>query len=142
VRPFTLASLKRLLSKGGASIADDGKEFWMDPIRTRCLVSYEDKAVAESVVATMSGKTWPTVGGKVLDAEMAVGSGFADVRRREDGAKIEVRCDGGIADTRRVMPQLCLAIGEDGFIAQCVYVCVCVCVCLPTLVISWLLCHS
>ena len=109
VRPFTLASLKRLLSKGGASIADDGKEFWMDPIRTRCLVSYEDKAVAESVVATMSGKTWPTVGGKVLDAEMAVGSGFADVRRREEGAKNEVRCDGCIADTRRVVPQLSCA---------------------------------
>nr|CAG4637407.1 EOG090X0F73 [Ceriodaphnia reticulata]SVE73238.1 EOG090X0F73 [Ceriodaphnia reticulata] len=63
VRPFTINQLKELLARTGHLI--DGK-FWIDKVKSSCLVQYETEEEAEETRAALHGIHWPTSNPKTL----------------------------------------------------------------------------
>ncbi|XP_046645566.1 apoptotic chromatin condensation inducer in the nucleus-like isoform X2 [Daphnia pulicaria] len=63
VRPFTINQLKELLARTGHLI--DGK-FWIDRVKSSCLIQYETEEEAEETRAALHGIHWPTSNPKTL----------------------------------------------------------------------------
>nr|SVE90820.1 EOG090X0F73 [Daphnia sinensis] len=63
VRPFTINQLKELLARTGHLI--EGK-FWIDRVKSSCLVQYATEDEAEETRAALHGIHWPTSNPKTL----------------------------------------------------------------------------
>nr|CAG4646626.1 EOG090X0F73 [Macrothrix elegans] len=63
VRPFTINQLKELLARTGHLV--DGK-FWIDKVKSTCLVQYENEDEAEETRTALHGIHWPTSNPKTL----------------------------------------------------------------------------
>nr|CAG4649742.1 EOG090X0F73 [Scapholeberis mucronata]SVE93926.1 EOG090X0F73 [Scapholeberis mucronata] len=63
VRPFTINQLKELLARTGHLV--DGK-FWIDKVKSSCLVQYNTEEEAEETRAALHGIHWPTSNPKTL----------------------------------------------------------------------------
>nr|SVE73866.1 EOG090X0F73 [Daphnia atkinsoni] len=63
VRPFTINQLKELLARTGHLI--EGK-FWIDRVKSSCLVQYATEEEAEETRAALHGIHWPTSNPKTL----------------------------------------------------------------------------
>nr|SVE75434.1 EOG090X0F73 [Daphnia dolichocephala] len=63
VRPFTINQLKELLARTGHLV--DGK-FWIDRVKSSCLVQYATEEEAEETRAALHGIHWPTSNPKTL----------------------------------------------------------------------------
>ncbi|EDV25565.1 uncharacterized protein TRIADDRAFT_55789 [Trichoplax adhaerens] len=68
VRPFTLVQLKEILREYG-TIKED--EFWIDNIRSRCMVKYSSTEEATSARNNLYGKRWPSTSPKRLTVEFS-----------------------------------------------------------------------
>lgn len=64
-RPFTLAAIRDLLGQFGP-IAD----FWLDPLKTQCLVRYCTLDAHTDCIHKLSGLKWPPEIGNVLDVQV------------------------------------------------------------------------
>jgi len=63
VRPFTINQLKDLLVRTGNLV--EGK-FWIDKVKSSCLVQFETEEEAEETRAALHGIHWPTSNPKTL----------------------------------------------------------------------------
>lgn len=63
VRPFTANQLKSLLGKVGKIIEDT---FWIDKIKSHCIVTYENEEEAVTARKCLHGITWPSSNPKKL----------------------------------------------------------------------------
>lgn len=67
-RPFTLAAIRNLLEQFGP-IA----EFWLDPLKTQCLVRYCTVNAHVDCIHKLSGLKWPPEIGNTLEAQTVTG---------------------------------------------------------------------
>ncbi|KAI5705261.1 hypothetical protein M8J75_013402 [Diaphorina citri] len=65
-RPFTLGQLRELLSRTG-KIVPDG--FWINAIKSKCYVEYENEEQAEETRHALHEVRWPVTNDKVLKVE-------------------------------------------------------------------------
>ncbi|KAL6442402.1 hypothetical protein ACFW04_002561 [Cataglyphis niger] len=68
VRPFTLNQIKELLSRTG-TIVENG--FWMDRIKSKCIVEYSNEDQAFETRQALHGISWPMSNPKKLHVEYA-----------------------------------------------------------------------
>lgn len=68
VRPFTLNQIKELLSRTGI-IVENG--FWMDRIKSKCIVEYSNEDQAFETRQALHGISWPMSNPKKLHVEYA-----------------------------------------------------------------------
>ncbi|XP_062587910.1 apoptotic chromatin condensation inducer in the nucleus-like, partial [Saccostrea cucullata] len=68
VRPFTLNQLKELLKRTGNLVEDS---FWIDNIKSHCIVTYEKEEEATATRKALHGTQWPSSNPKVLRVEYA-----------------------------------------------------------------------
>ncbi|XP_012534243.1 apoptotic chromatin condensation inducer in the nucleus [Monomorium pharaonis] len=68
VRPFTLNQIKELLSRTG-TIVENG--FWMDRIKSKCIVEYSNEDQAFETRQALHGISWPLSNPKKLHVEYA-----------------------------------------------------------------------
>lgn len=64
-RPFTVASIKELLLKYG-----NIKYFWLNNIRSDCIVSYDSISSAQTCISNINGLKWPQAIGQTLSANI------------------------------------------------------------------------
>lgn len=63
VRPFTVGQLRDLLQRTGRIVANG---FWMDSIKSQCIVEYENEDQAIETVYALNESQWPSTNPKVL----------------------------------------------------------------------------
>jgi apoptotic chromatin condensation inducer in the nucleus len=68
VRPFTVNQLKELLCRTGKIVQD---EFWIDKIKSKCLVVFSTLDEAEETVAALDGVKWPSSNPKQLSVTLS-----------------------------------------------------------------------
>ncbi|OWR49179.1 acinus [Danaus plexippus plexippus] len=73
VRPFTILQLKNLLQRTGR-IMENG--FWMDKIKSKCFVKYENEDQAIETRHALHGVTWPVSNPKTLHVDFSTEEDF------------------------------------------------------------------
>ncbi|CAG9567359.1 unnamed protein product [Danaus chrysippus] len=73
VRPFTLLQLKNLLQRTGR-IMENG--FWIDRIKSKCFVKYENEDQAIETRHALHGVTWPVSNPKTLHVDFSTEEDF------------------------------------------------------------------
>ncbi|XP_054164445.1 apoptotic chromatin condensation inducer in the nucleus-like [Oppia nitens] len=68
VRPFTLLQLKDVLGKNGKIIEE---RFWIDRIKSKCYVTYENIDEAIATRQALHGTQWPTSNPKLLSVDFS-----------------------------------------------------------------------
>lgn len=63
VRPFTVGQLRDLLQRTGKIVANG---FWIDSIKSQCIVEYENEDQAIETVYALNESQWPSTNPKVL----------------------------------------------------------------------------
>ncbi|XP_026324416.1 uncharacterized protein LOC113233504 [Hyposmocoma kahamanoa] len=81
VRPFTLPQLKNLLQRTGR-IVDSG--FWIDRIKSKCFVKYENEDQAVETRHALHGVTWPVSNPKTLQVDFSTQEAFDKAMQNED----------------------------------------------------------
>ncbi|XP_059351795.1 apoptotic chromatin condensation inducer in the nucleus-like isoform X2 [Daphnia carinata] len=79
VRPFTINQLKELLARTGHLV--EGK-FWIDRVKSSCLVQYATEDEAEETRAALHGIHWPTSNPKTLVVDYST---LEDLENRMSG---------------------------------------------------------
>lgn len=64
-RPFTISSIKELLSRYG-----NVQDFWLNSIRSHCIVGYNTMDNAQKCVEDIDGLKWPEVIGQPLSVNI------------------------------------------------------------------------
>jgi len=82
VRPFTINQLKDLLARTGSLV--DGK-FWIDKVKSSCLVQFETEEEAEETRAALHGIHWPTSNPKTLVVDYST---VEDLENRLSGKEL------------------------------------------------------
>ncbi|XP_012219527.1 apoptotic chromatin condensation inducer in the nucleus [Linepithema humile] len=77
VRPFTLNQIKELLSRTG-TIVENG--FWMDRIKSKCIVEYSNEDQAFETRQALHGISWPMSNPKKLHVEYATSEDMETAR--------------------------------------------------------------
>ncbi|KAK7872493.1 hypothetical protein R5R35_014284 [Gryllus longicercus] len=99
VRPFTVNQLKELLARTG-KIIEGG--FWIDKIKSKCYVEYENESEAKETRHALHGVRWPVSNPKTLcvdfgkkeDMEMAQAVAESDqIPRKTEPLKVERSVD-------------------------------------------------
>lgn len=83
VRPFTSMQLKNLLLRTG-KIVENG--FWMDKIKSKCFVQYENEEQAVETRHALHGVKWPVSNPKTLQVDFSTQEAF-------DKAKLNVETE-------------------------------------------------
>ncbi|CAF4768047.1 unnamed protein product [Pieris macdunnoughi] len=81
VRPFTLPQLKNLLQRTGR-IIENG--FWIDKIKSKCFVIYENEEQAVETRHALHGVTWPVSNPKSLQVDFSTQEDFDKAKANED----------------------------------------------------------
>ncbi|CAG4968448.1 unnamed protein product [Colias eurytheme] len=81
VRPFTLPQLKNLLQRTGR-ISENG--FWIDKIKSKCFVIYENEDQAVETRHALHGVTWPVSNPKTLQVDFSTQEEFDKAKANED----------------------------------------------------------
>ncbi|XP_050361883.1 uncharacterized protein LOC126781104 [Nymphalis io] len=81
VRPFTLPQLKNLLQRTG-KIMENG--FWIDRIKSKCFVKYENEDQAVETRHALHGVTWPVSNPKTLHVDFSTDEDFDKAKANED----------------------------------------------------------
>ncbi|XP_038216477.1 apoptotic chromatin condensation inducer in the nucleus-like [Zerene cesonia] len=81
VRPFTLPQLKNLLQRTGR-ITENG--FWIDRIKSKCFVIYENEDQAVETRHALHGVTWPVSNPKTLQVDFSTQEEFDKAKANED----------------------------------------------------------
>ncbi|KAI5632828.1 RNSP1-SAP18 binding (RSB) motif domain-containing protein [Phthorimaea operculella] len=81
VRPFTLPQLKNLLQRTGR-IAENG--FWIDRIKSKCFVEYENEDQAVETRHALHGVTWPVSNPKTLQVDFSTREAFDKAKLNEE----------------------------------------------------------
>lgn len=81
-RPFTLSGLQGLLKKFGSL---DTKKFWIDKIKSKCLVTFASIEEAETARKELHGFRWPDSNPKTLTADFSTEEEI-QVRKEADEA--------------------------------------------------------
>lgn len=68
VRPFTLLQLKDLLKQSGNMIEE---RFWIDKIKSKCIVVYETEEQAVATRNALHGTRWPLSNPKILSVDFS-----------------------------------------------------------------------
>lgn len=68
VRPFTLLQLKELLKQTGKMIDE---RFWIDKIKSKCIVVYETEEQAVATRNVLHGTRWPLSNPKILSVDFS-----------------------------------------------------------------------
>uniref|UniRef100_T1GPJ7 RRM domain-containing protein n=1 Tax=Megaselia scalaris TaxID=36166 RepID=T1GPJ7_MEGSC len=102
VRPFTIMQLKGLLARTG-KIVDNG--FWIDRIKSKCYVKFENEDEAIETRHALHGVRWPTSNPKCLNVEFGTEEALATVLLSMDGPK------AGIENSKE---NRLIGIGWDG----------------------------
>lgn len=63
VRPFTVGQLRDLLQRTGKIVSNG---FWIDPIKSQCIVEYENEDQAIETVYALNESQWPSTNPKFL----------------------------------------------------------------------------
>lgn len=79
-RPFTLNQLQELLKTHGAVVAD---QFWIDRIKSKCIVSYETVDDAQKARDALHGLRWPEANPKTLNVDFSSEDELASHRNTE-----------------------------------------------------------
>ncbi|XP_032783764.2 apoptotic chromatin condensation inducer in the nucleus isoform X3 [Daphnia magna] len=82
VRPFTINQLKELLARTGHLV--EGK-FWIDRVKSSCLVQYATEDEAEETRAALHGIHWPTSNPKTLLVDYST---VEDLENRMSGKEL------------------------------------------------------
>jgi len=85
VRPFTVNQMKELLARTGTLVEDS---FWINKVKSTCLVAYSTKEEAEETIAALDGVKWPSSNPKQISVKPSTEeelnaflSGTADTRQ-------------------------------------------------------------
>ncbi|KAG8239851.1 hypothetical protein J437_LFUL014815 [Ladona fulva] len=78
VRPFTVQQLKELLARTG-TVAEDG--FWIDRIKSMCLVQYETEEQARETRHALHGVRWPISNPKRLFVDFSTKERLEEAKR-------------------------------------------------------------
>uniref|UniRef100_A0A1E1WU44 RRM domain-containing protein n=2 Tax=Pectinophora gossypiella TaxID=13191 RepID=A0A1E1WU44_PECGO len=81
VRPFTLPQLKNLLQRTG-KIVENG--FWIDRIKSKCFVQYDNEDQAVETRHALHGVTWPVSNPKTLQVDFSSEEAFEKARSSEE----------------------------------------------------------
>ncbi|XP_068620784.1 uncharacterized protein [Battus philenor] len=81
VRPFTLPQLKNLLQRTGR-IVENG--FWIDRIKSKCFVIYENEDQAVETRHALHGVTWPVSNPKTLHVDFSTQEEFDEIKSKEE----------------------------------------------------------
>ncbi|KOB68045.1 Acinus [Operophtera brumata] len=89
VRPFTLPQLKNLLQRTGR-LVENG--FWIDKIKSKCYVIYENEDQAIETRHALHGVTWPVSNPKALQVDFSTLEAFDKAKLNEvaDNAQVTV----------------------------------------------------
>ena len=66
VRPFTLNQIKELLARTGTLVEDS---FWINKVKSTCIVAYSTKEEAEETIAALDGVKWPSSNPKQISVK-------------------------------------------------------------------------
>ena len=66
VRPFTVNQMKELLGRTGTLVEDS---FWINKVKSTCLVAYSTKEEAEETIAALDGVKWPSSNPKQISVK-------------------------------------------------------------------------
>ena len=66
VRPFTVNQMKELLARTGTLVEDS---FWINKVKSTCLVAYSTKEEAEETIAALDGVKWPSSNPKQISVK-------------------------------------------------------------------------
>merc|ERR1719229_884601 len=85
VRPFAVNQIKELLARTGTLVEDS---FWINKVKSTCLVAYSTKEEAEETMAALDGVKWPSSNPKQISVKPSTEeelnaflSGTADTRQ-------------------------------------------------------------
>ncbi|XP_050675459.1 apoptotic chromatin condensation inducer in the nucleus isoform X1 [Leptidea sinapis] len=95
VRPFTLLQLKNLLQRTGR-IIDNG--FWIDKIKSKCFVIYENEDQAVETRHALHGVTWPVSNPKTLHVDFSTQEEFDKAKANEDTDNAKVQTIPGTVE--------------------------------------------
>ena len=91
VRPFTVNQIKELLARTGTLVEDS---FWINKVKSTCLVAYSTKEEAEETIAALDGVKWPSSNPKQISVKPSTEeelnsfhAGTADPRQNGSGAR-------------------------------------------------------
>ncbi|CAH0749136.1 unnamed protein product [Diatraea saccharalis] len=87
VRPFTLAQLRNLLQRTGR-IVEEG--FWIDRIKSKCYVKYENEDQAVETRHALHGVTWPVSNPKTLQVDFSTDEAFEMAKTNEETDKAQI----------------------------------------------------
>ncbi|CAH2988580.1 unnamed protein product [Chilo suppressalis] len=87
VRPFTLPQLRNLLQRTGR-IVEDG--FWIDRIKSKCFIKYENEDQAVETRHALHGVTWPVSNPKTLQVDFSTDEAFQLAKTNEDTDKAQI----------------------------------------------------
>ena len=81
VRPFTVSQLKTLISRTGNIVANN---FWIDKIKSKCIVAVSSTKEAEDTISALNGVKWPNSNPKTL---IVTRSSYMELNRAIQGEK-------------------------------------------------------
>ncbi|KPJ11944.1 Venom dipeptidyl peptidase 4 [Papilio machaon] len=87
VRPFTLSQLRNLLQRTGR-ITENG--FWIDRIKSKCFVIYENEDQAVETRHALHGVTWPVSNPKTLHVDFSTQEDFDHAKNNEENENNQV----------------------------------------------------
>ncbi|KPI93936.1 Apoptotic chromatin condensation inducer in the nucleus [Papilio xuthus] len=87
VRPFTLSQLRNLLQRTGR-ITENG--FWIDRIKSKCFVIYENEDQAVETRHALHGVTWPVSNPKTLHVDFSTQEDFDQAKNNEENENNQV----------------------------------------------------
>ncbi|GIX97695.1 hypothetical protein CDAR_257271 [Caerostris darwini] len=99
VRPFTLNQLKELLRETGNFIEE---EFWIDKIKSKCFVTYENEEEAIKTRKHLHGTRWPSSNPKILSVEFSNEEELAIHRSGTDSPKLVAQHISESAETEEL----------------------------------------
>ncbi|KAK4337328.1 hypothetical protein RND71_043499 [Anisodus tanguticus] len=79
-RPFTMLQLKDLLSKDGEF---NQEKFWIDKIKSKCYVTYENEEVALKTRERIHDLTWPNGNQRQLQADFATENELEEILHQD-----------------------------------------------------------